>query len=154
MYIGTPQSQPPFQDPDFKRWKFRDLKVYSSTEWLADNKKKYRQVFDRHETTYIYAELSFHNKFHDIEDWEVNVELRCFSVKKQRKEACALTFRRKVSKYDAVAYIREGWGNKQEGVFWKKGTYYWEAWVEGEKVASRYFYLEDAGRPSNRVDNP
>ncbi|MEY3241984.1 MAG: hypothetical protein RIR11_3423, partial [Bacteroidota bacterium] len=32
------------------RWKFRDLKIYTSTEWLADNKKKYRQVFDRLET--------------------------------------------------------------------------------------------------------
>ena len=24
---------------DFKKYKFRELKVYSSTEWLADNKK-------------------------------------------------------------------------------------------------------------------
>jgi SpoVK/Ycf46/Vps4 family AAA+-type ATPase len=154
MYIGTPQSQPPFTDPDFKRWKFRELKVYSSTEWLADNKKKYRQVFDRYDTTYIYAELSFYNKFYDIEDWEVNVDLRCYTVKKQRKEVCALNFRRKVSKYDPVSYIREGWGNKQEGIFWKKGTYYWEAWIEGEKVASRYFYVEDGGRPVSKLDNP
>ncbi|MEZ4920152.1 MAG: AAA family ATPase [Saprospiraceae bacterium] len=154
MYAGTPQSQPPFHDADFKKWKFRELKVYASTEWLADNKKKYRQVFDRYDTTYIYAELSFYNKFHDIEDWEVNVELRCFSVKKQRKEVCALNFKRKVSKYDPVSYVREGWGNKQEGVFWKKGTYYWEAWIEGEKVASRYFYVEDAGRALAKTDNP
>ena len=154
MYAGTPQSQLPYQDPDFKRWKFRELKVYASTEWLADNKKKYRQVFDRFDTTYIYAELSFYNKFHDIDDWEVNVELRCYSVKKQRKEICSLNFRRKVSKYDPVAYIREGWGNKQEGVFWKKGTYFWEAWIEGEKVASRYFYVEDAGRALSKIDNP
>lgn len=135
-------------------WKFKELRIYASTEWLADNKKKYRQVFDRLETSYIYAELSFHNKQFDLEDWEVNVELKCFSVKKQRKEICALPFRRKVSKYDPVGYIREGWGNKQEGVFWKKGTYYWEAWIEGEKVASKYFYIEDAGRAIQRGDNP
>ena len=48
-----------------------------------------------------------------------------------------LPFRRKVSKYDPVGYIREGWGNKQEGVFWKKGSYYWEAWIEGEKVVQQ-----------------
>ncbi|MCW5921783.1 MAG: AAA family ATPase [Saprospiraceae bacterium] len=154
MQFGTHQSQAPQESGEFKRWKFRELKIYASTEWLADNKKKYRQVFDRLETTYIYAELSFYNKYFDIEDWEVNVEIRCYSVKKQRKEICNLPFRRKVSKYDPVGYIREGWGNKQEGVFWKKGTYYWEAWIEGEKVATKYFYIEDAGRQLTKTENP
>ena len=154
MQYGTHQSQLPPEDADTKRWKFRELKIYASTEWLADNKKKYRQVFDRHETTYIYAELSFHNKYFDNEDWEVNVELRCYAVKKQKKEICVLPFRRKVSKYDPVGYIREGWGNKQEGVFWKKGSYYWEAWIEGEKVSSKYFYIEDATRQITKTDNP
>lgn len=137
-----------------RQWKFKELKIYASTEWLADNKKKYRQVFDRLETSYIYAELSFQNKLFDQEDWEINVELKCFAVKKQRKEICSLPFRRKVSKYDSVGYIREGWGNKQQGVFWKKGSYYWEAWIEGEKVATKYFYIEDAGRRISRSDNP
>lgn len=154
MQYGTHQSQLPPEDPENKRWKFRELKIYASTEWLADNKKKYRQVFDRHETTYIYAELSFHNKYFDVEDWEVNVELRCFAVKKQKKEICVLPFRRKVSKYDPVGYIREGWGNKQEGIFWKKGSYYWEAWIEGEKVSSKYFYVEDATHPLTKTVNP
>ncbi|MCC7244741.1 MAG: AAA family ATPase [Saprospiraceae bacterium] len=155
MDIIIPTSPtPPDQPSEYKRWKFKDLKIYASTEWLADNRKKYRQVFDRMETTYVYAELSFNNKFFDIEDWEVNVELRCYVLKKQRKEVCVLPFRRKVSKYDAVGYIREGWGNKQEGVFWKKGTYVWEAWIEGEKVASKYFYIEDAGKPFSKTENP
>ena len=64
MQYGTHSTPPVFEDPEFHRWKFRDLKIYASTEWLADNKKKYRQVFDRHETTYIYAELSFYNHSH------------------------------------------------------------------------------------------
>lgn len=137
-----------------KDYKFRELKVYASTEWLADNKKKYRQVFDRYETTYIYAELSFHNKKFDIEDWEIDVELKCFSLKKGRKELCSLPFKRKVSKYDSIVFVREGWGNKNEGAFWKKGTYYWEAWVEGEKVATKYFYIEDAGQEFFPGENP
>ncbi|MCI5083673.1 MAG: AAA family ATPase [Saprospiraceae bacterium] len=140
--------------PEFKKYKFRELKVYASTEWLADNKKKYRQVFDRYETTYIYAELSFYNKLFDEEDWEINVELKCFSLRKGRKELCNLPFKRKVSKYDSVVFVREGWGNKTEGAFWKKGTYYWEAWVEGEKVATKYFYVEDAGREITHLENP
>jgi hypothetical protein len=143
-----------YNQEDFKKFKFRELKAYSSTEWLADNKKKYRQVFDRYETTYIYAELSLYNKFYDIEDWEVDVELKCFALKKGRTELCSLPFKRKVSKYDNVIYVREGWGNKKEGAFWKKGTYYWEAFVEGEKVATKYFYVEDASREVTFHDNP
>ncbi|MFM8373559.1 MAG: hypothetical protein ACKOCO_14345, partial [Bacteroidota bacterium] len=63
---------PPQENSENKNWKFKELKVYSSTEWLADNKKKYRQVFDRLETSYVYAELSFQNKLFDREDWEIN----------------------------------------------------------------------------------
>ena len=126
------------------KYKFKELKAYSSTEWLADNNKKYRQVFDRYETSYVYAEFSFYNKYFDIEDWEIDIELKCFSVKKVVKEICSLPLRRKVSKFDAVSYIREGWGNKREGTFWKKGSYYWEAWVDGEKVSTKNFYIEEA----------
>ncbi len=141
-------------DPHSINYKFRDLKVYASTEWLADNKKKYRQVFDRFETTYIYAELSFYNKLFDEEDWDLELELKCFSLKRGRKEICSLPFKRKISKFDNVVYIREGWGNQKEGAFWKKGTYYWEAWVEGEKVATKYFYIEDVGKNNNTEGNP
>ena len=139
--------------PDFKKFKFRELKFYASTEWLADNKKKYRQVFDRWETSYIYSELSFYNKYFDIDDWDVEVELRCYQIKKTRKELCVLPFKRKVSKYDNIVYIREGWGNKSDGTFWKKGTYAWEAFIEGEKVASKYFYVEDAGENAVKSGN-
>lgn len=139
--------------PDFKKFKFRELKFYASTEWLADNKKKYRQVFDRWDTSYVYAELSFYNKYFDIDDWDVEVELRCYHIKKTRKELCALPFKRKVSKYDNIVYIREGWGNKADGTFWKKGTYAWEAYIEGEKVASKYFYVEDAGENALKNGN-
>ena len=127
-------------------FKFRELKVYSSTEWLADNKKKYRQVFDRYDISYVYAELSFHNKNFDRDDWEIDVELRCYAMKRAGAELLVnLPFKRSVSKYDAITYIREGWGNGKMGNFWKRGTYYWEAWIEGEKVGTKYFYVEDTG---------
>lgn len=137
-----------------KHFKFRDLKIYGSTEWLADNKKKYRQVFDRYETTYIYAELSFYNKNFDREDWDVEVELKCYSTKKGKTEICSLPFTRKISKFDHVVYVREGWGNKKEGVFWKRGTYYWEAWIDGERVATKYFYVEDTGHEPIEGESP
>ncbi len=133
--------------PSTHKYKFRELKVYASTEWLADNKKKYRQVFDRYETSYIYAELSLYNKLFDVQDWEADIQLKCFSLKRGRREICTLDLKgKKISKLDNVVYIREGWGNKTEGAFWKRGTYFWEAWVDGQKVGSKYFYIEDAGK--------
>lgn len=137
-----------------RNFKFKELKVYSSTEWLAENRKKYRQVFDRYETNYLYAELSFYNKLFDVDNWDVQIELKCFELKNNRKQICNLTFKKKVSKFDNVVYIREGWGNKKEGSFWKKGTYYWEAWIEGEKVSTKYFYVEDIGNNHVAAESP
>ncbi len=130
-----------------ENYKFRDLKVYSSTEWLAKNKKRYRQVFERYACTYVYAEFSFYNKKYDIEEWEISITLKCFSNKRGGpKEICSLPIKRKVSKHDHVVYIREGWGNKKIGAFWKKGAYYWEIWVEEENIRTKEFYVEDADK--------
>lgn len=137
-----------------KKFKFKELKVYSSTEWLADNKKKYRQVFDRQNVSYIYAELSFYNKMFDEQVWDIDVNFKCFQLKSKKREICSLNFNRKVSKYDNVVYIREGWGNKKGGVFWKKGTYLWEVYIEGEKVGFKYFYVEDSGLDPSLDINP
>ena len=144
----------PGLNTELKNYKFKELKVYSSTEWLADNKKKYRQVFDRYETSYIYAELSFYNKLFDRDSWDVDVELRCYEIRSVKRQVCNLTFRKKINKFDNIVYIREGWGNKREGSFWKKGTYYWEAWIDGEKVSTKYFYVEDVGKVDELSENP
>ncbi len=137
-----------------RKFKFKEIKIYSTTEWLADNKKKYRQVFDRYETSYIYCELALFNKLFDTEDWTADVELRCYALKKGKNELCALQFKRTVSKFDSTVYVREGWGNRKEGSFWKRGTYYWEAYVDGEKMGTKYFYIEDAGREITLFENP
>ncbi len=139
---------------DFKPYKYRELKVYSSTEYLADNRKKYRQVFDRHDTSYIYAELTLYNKLFDVEDWTLEVELRCFTMKRGKQEICRLNVNKEISKYDHLIYIREGWGNQKEGIFWKRGTYFWEAYINGEKVGSKYFYVIEANREIEYQDNP
>lgn len=125
------------------RFKFLSLKVYTSTEWLADNKKKYRQVFDHSEVSFVYAELCLANKLFDQEEWNVEVELRCYNSKKNQK-ICELHYSKAVPKTQQSVYIREGWGNKQQGSFWKKGTYYWEVWIENKKIATKYFYIEES----------
>ena len=123
-------------------FKFRELRVYNSTEYLWENAKKYRQVFDRYETAYVYTELSLHNKRFDVEDWSLQVELRCYYVDQdERTEICKLTIEKEVSRFDHVITLREGWGHQKKGTFWKAGTYYWEATVDGDKIGSKYFYI-------------
>ena len=123
-------------------FKFKELKVYNSTEYLWDNVKKYRQVFDRYETAYIYTELSLYNKFFDVRDWSLKVDLKCYLVEdSDRTEICNLSVEKEISKFDHLIYLREGWGNKRTGTFWKKGTYYWDAFVDGQKIGTKYFYV-------------
>ncbi len=138
----------PFLDnPLTPYFKLKDLRVYASTEWLAENKKKYRQVFDRYETSYIYVELSFYNKYFDIDDWDAEIVLKCFANRRNNREVCELPLQRKISKNEPIYYVREGWGAKKDGSFWKKGSYYWEAYINGQKVAEKSFFVEDSGRP-------
>ncbi|MBB4077902.1 SpoVK/Ycf46/Vps4 family AAA+-type ATPase [Lewinella aquimaris] len=123
-------------------FKFKELKVYNSTEYLWDNGKKYRQVFDRFETAYIYTELSLFNKRFDEEDWSLHVDLKCFRSTEQGKtEICTLSIDKEVSRFDHIVFLREGWGNQKQGTFWNAGTYYWEAYIGGQKVGSKYFYV-------------
>jgi len=129
-------------------FKYRSLKVYASTEWLADNKKKYRQVFYRKDVKFLYIEFAFTNKMFEDENWDINLQLHCYKLGKERKKVCTLNINRQVSKYDDIVYIREGWGNKEAGKFWKKGKYVWEAWIDNEKVGTKYFYVEDITQKS------
>ncbi|THH41479.1 AAA family ATPase [Neolewinella litorea] len=128
-------------------FKFKELKVYNSTEYLWDNLKRYRQVFDRHATAYVYTELSLFNKRFDIEDWTLRVTLKCFSTDDSgRQELCSLSIEKEVSRFDHLIYVREGWGNQKKGTIWKAGTYCWEAYVDGQRIGSKYFYIIEPDR--------
>lgn len=80
---------------------------------------------------FVYVELLFYNKCFDEEDWEVVIDLVCYFLCKGKWEICCLSFNKKISKYDYIVFVREGWGNKIEGSFWKKGIYYWEVFLNG-----------------------
>ncbi len=136
-----------YQESKVDYFKFKELKAYASTEYLAENQKKYRQVFEQHQISYVYAEITLFNKLFDYKDWELSGELYCYAFKGGgKRKICAINFQKRVSKYDSIIYIREGWGNKTVGAFWKPGTYCWEAWVEGKKVGVKHFYVESVGR--------
>jgi len=130
-----------------KNYKFKDLLVYASNESFEGNKKKYRRVFENKETTYIYVELSFYNKLFDEEDWEANITLKAFKLNSDggRKELCNLPSKRVIKKDENIVYIRESWGNEDPGSYWSRGDYEWEAYIDGEKVSTRRFYVEEGG---------
>lgn len=129
---------------------FRDLKSYSSTEWLADNKKKYRSVFDKNEATYIYAEFSFFNLHFKEKDWDLELVLVCRDQNKQ--EICRLNCTRNVSSNTNLLFIREGWGTHNSGIYWLAGTYTWSAEIKGVVVAEKNFYVQDIGLVTKRVN--
>jgi SpoVK/Ycf46/Vps4 family AAA+-type ATPase len=143
--------------PEFTRYKFKGLKTYASTEWLAESKKKYRQVFDREEISFIYAEFSFYNKLFDEEDWEAHINLKGFARSQdpygKHEEICDIEVVKQVPRDLNIVYVREGWGMEKMGSFWKEGEFYWEAYIDGVRVGSRTFFIYDAGPVSPR-ENP
>ncbi|MCB0735095.1 MAG: AAA family ATPase [Bacteroidetes bacterium] len=129
--------------PKQKNYQFNDIRTYGSTEWLADNKKKYRSVYDKSECGYVYCEFSFINLQYKRKDWPLKLRLKC--VDEQKKEICDLNCDRSVSMNSQLVFVREGWGTRNPGGFWKAGVYKWEAWIDDELIAERNFYIQDYG---------
>lgn len=126
-------------------YKFKSLKTYSSTEWLANGQKKYRSVFESGDTGFIYAELSIYNKLFDKQSWPLQLTLKCFRLldEGQKQELCSLEITKEVPKEKAIYYVREGWGHEEKGHFWKRGDYTWEAYIQDEHVGKHHFYVEE-----------
>ena len=128
-------------------YKFKEMKVYSSDEWMANSTKKYRTVFDKMETTYLRTEFSFYNKLFDESEWSAKVTLKAFSLEgSTRKELCSIDSSITVKIDDNIVYVRDGWGTPTEGTFWFKGNYVWEAYIDNEFVGSKKFFVEDVGK--------
>jgi len=135
-------------------YRVKEMKTYSSPEWMAGKQKRYRRVFDRAETTYIYTELAIINKQFDVADWYIEVTLKSFAIKSGKKvELCSLNVNKNVSRDENIFHFREGWGNKKEGIFWKKGEYLWEAYVGENLISTTRFFIEDVG-PVLKDNNP
>ncbi len=134
-----------------------DLKIYSSTEWLADNKKKYRTVFEAEECTYVYCEFSCYNLKFKEQDWDLKLHIVC--IDSENKQLCNLNCDRLVSLDDNIVYVREGWGTKNKGLFWKPGVYKWQAFVEDKLIFERPFYIHSfgttqaSGEPYFKIDS-
>lgn len=137
------------------KYKFRDMKVHSSDEWMAGATKRYRRVYDRYETTYMRLELSFFNKLFDEGDWDAAVRSKCFFVNgSQRNEISNYEEKRRILKDENIVYVRHSWGNVAPGAYWLKGTYVWEGYIDDTKIGETTFYIDDIGQAFNAGDNP
>lgn len=134
------------QDQVSPQYKFRNILIHASDEWLADGTKKYRKVFDRYETTFMRVEFSLFNKRFDEEDWEASIRTKCFFINgSQKNELSNLEEKRKITKEENIVFIRHSWGNATPGQYWRKGNYVWEGYVDDVKVGEAIFYIEDLG---------
>jgi len=137
----------PSANPMPIKYKFRDIKVHATDEWMAGSVKKYRKVFDRFETTYMRVEFSFFNKLFDEEDWEASIRTKSYFVNgSQKNELSNFEEKRKILKDENIVYIRHSWGKPNPGDYWLKGNYVWEGYIDDVKVGEVFFYVEDLGQ--------
>jgi hypothetical protein len=131
----------------FKKFTYKDLKVFGSTETMAGNTKRYRNVYWSGETTYLYVELSFYNHRFGARKWRTTVNLRAYHEGSVgRRKLCVIEKDIDVSATENIVVIREGWGNKAPGAFWLPGQYIWEASIDGALVGSvRFFVVNGEG---------
>ncbi|MCB0508838.1 MAG: AAA family ATPase, partial [Bacteroidetes bacterium] len=145
MFFGNDDDKKS-EDKNFLKYKFKSLQTYSSDEWMANDGKKYRTVFDKAETTYIRCEFAFYNKLFDEENWKCKVTLKALDVTNgKREELCSLDKELEVSKEENIIFTRDGWGNKTLGSFWIKGDYIWEAYIDGVLVGTQTFSVNNVG---------
>ncbi len=135
----------------FKNWsgkkdyfKFKELKPYSSLESLYQGSRKYRRVFDESECNYVNVELSFYNILFHEEDWDTEIVLKALDHK-SNEEICNIKKNITVTKDLNIVHVREGWGTPDPG-FWKKGTYKWQAFINGNLVGEVLFYIMQTGQ--------
>lgn len=135
-----------------KPYKFRSLQTFCNNEWMVNNQKRYRSVFDREELDYVRVELALYNKLFDSEDWSASLRLKCIECA-TLTEYCNRVFDVTVRKEENIFYLRDGWGIEAKGKFWKKGAYKWQAYVDGYLVGERSFYVNEVGEVTN-LHNP
>jgi len=135
-----------------KRYKFKSLQTFCNNEWMVNNLKRYRSVFDRAEIDYIRVELALYNKLFDEEDWKAKVNLKCLDAT-GRQEYCNREIDISVKKEENIFYVRDGWGVELKGAFWKKGSYKWQAYIDGALIEEKGFFVNDVGLVST-TSNP
>ena len=135
-----------------KRFKFKSLLTFCNNEWMVNNLKRYRTVFDKAEIDYARCELALFNKLFDEEDWTAKVNLKCIN-NLGNEEICNREINITVKKDENIFYLRDGWGVDLKGDFWKKGSYTWKAFIDDVLIGEQVFHVNDVGLVTNH-SNP
>lgn len=135
-----------------RRFKFKSLQTFCNNEWMVNNLKRYRSVFDKVEVDYVRVELAIYNKLFDEEDWSAKVNLKCSDIF-GKVEYCNRELPIQVKKEDNIFYLRDGWGVEAKGGFWRKGSYRWQAYIDGTLLGEQVFHINDVGAVSI-TENP
>lgn len=133
------------------KFKFKSLKIYGEDEWLFGSQKKYRRVLEEIEITYIYVELALFNKLFDESNWSTKVNFKAYDSKGAL--LCNETYDTEVKKEENIVYVRTSWGVNTPGSYWKKGSFRWEAWIDGALIGTEYFYIENQGVVTEESNN-
>jgi len=134
-------------------YKLDGLKVFSMNQSVGSI-KKYRNVYEKTEITYLSSEISFFNKLFDEKDWETEITIIAWDLSEEHaikicEEKKSVTISKDINNFKHIY----GWGNYTKGEYWEKGIYSWEAQIDNVIVASTKFYIEDAGSVSE-INNP
>ena len=108
-------------NPGDKKYKFKEIKAYATTESFIGASRNYKKVFEESKTSYIYCELTFYNKLFDEEDWTAKVTHKAFKVKSdntREKELCSVDETITISKDTNVVFARNSWGMDKPGAYW------------------------------------
>jgi SpoVK/Ycf46/Vps4 family AAA+-type ATPase len=127
-------------------FKFKSLQVFAWDRSVGI-KKKFRKLFEKAELNYLSVEISVFNKQFDEKDWESDIRLVAFKLLSNgtRKEICEKKETITINKEENIYSYSYGWGSDTRGNFWEKGTYEWEAYMDGNFVSTAKFYIEELG---------
>jgi len=131
------------------KYKFKSLNTFCNNEWMVNNLKRYRSVFDKAEIDYVRCELALFNKLFDEEDWSAKINLKCTN-NLGNVEICNREVAINVKKDENIFYLRDGWGVETKGTFWKKGDYTWKAYIDDVFIGEQIFHINDIGLVDNK----
>ncbi len=134
-----------------QKYKLKNLDIFVDDEWLINDRRKFRTVFDKAEIDYLFFNVTIYNKLFDEEDWEATFKF--VVTDSDDNKICELTEHKKIPKEENTFYLEKGWGNSQKGRFWKENKYRLQVFIDDNPIGEKYFYVYDWGLVTP-VENP
>lgn len=126
-----------------KPYKLKTLETFSSFEWMADNKRKFRTVFEQNEIDYLNFQFEFYNKLFDEEDWDFEFTIKVLDEK--NTEWYKETIKKKIPQEQNIYVFTSNWGKDKKGSYWKSGRYRLIIEIDKEVFAEKKFYINNIG---------